>query len=115
MFEAAAKPAPKPADTEAKVDAAEETPPKPKSSVAPKPQAAAKVKVAETQPAHAAENYETATDWFCIASGEKCGPLGFEELKALARDGSLRGRDRVWRGSWPKFQMAADIEGLETG
>lgn len=59
------------------------------------------------------ESLETANDWYCIASGEKRGPLGFDELKAMAREGSLRGRDRVWRGSWPKYQKAADIDGLE--
>lgn len=56
---------------------------------------------------------ESVADWFCIASGEKRGPLGFDELRALAKDGSLRGRDRVWRGSWPKYQKAAEIDGLE--
>ena len=55
----------------------------------------------------------TANDWFCIASGEKKGPLRFDELKAMASDGSLRGRDRVWRASWPKFQKAADVDGLD--
>ena len=51
-------------------------------------------------------------DWFCIASGEKCGPLGFDELKTMAENGQLRDRDRVWRASWPKFQKAGEIDGL---
>lgn len=56
---------------------------------------------------------DSKDDWFCIATGEKRGPLGFEELKAMASDGTLRGRDRVWRASWPKFQKAAEVEGLD--
>ena len=56
---------------------------------------------------------DTTADWFCIASGEKRGPLGFDELKELVRQGDLRGRDRVWRGSWPKYQSASEIDGLD--
>jgi len=64
--------------------------------------------------AHVDTNHnESKDDWFCIASGEKCGPLGFEELKAMAGDGTLRGRDRVWRASWPKFQKAEEVDGLD--
>ncbi len=64
---------------------------------------------------HRAESIPTSDqkhDWFCIASGEKCGPLGFHELKAMAEEGRLRDRDRVWRASWPKFQKAGEIDGL---
>ena len=55
---------------------------------------------------------DDVADWFCIASGEKLGPLGFDELKRLAADGELRDKDRVWRGSWPKFQQAQQVDGL---
>ena len=58
------------------------------------------------------EDANTNEDWFCIASGEKKGPLGFGELRALAKQGTLRGCDRVWRASWPKFQIASDVDGL---
>ncbi len=52
-------------------------------------------------------------DWYCIASGEKQGPLSFDQLQALAGDRRLRARDRVWRGSAPKWQKASEVKGLE--
>lgn len=52
-------------------------------------------------------------DWYCIASGEKKGPLSFDQLQALASDGKLRDRDRVWRGSAPKWHKASEVRGLE--
>ncbi len=52
-------------------------------------------------------------DWFCIATGEKQGPLSFDQLQALAGDRRLRARDRVWRGSAPKWQKASEVNGLE--
>lgn len=54
----------------------------------------------------------TEADWFCIASGEKQGPLSFEELQSLLQAGRLRLTDRVWRSSSPKFRKAAEVEGL---
>ena len=54
-------------------------------------------------------------DWYCIATGDKLGPLSFEELKELAKEGRLRSRDRVWRTRQPKFLRAADIQGLVGG
>lgn len=55
------------------------------------------------------------SDWFCIASGEKQGPIGFAELQALMADGRLRRTDRVWRSSSPKFRRASEIKGLGAG
>ena len=58
---------------------------------------------------------EHAADWYCIASGEKRGPLEFKDLQLLARAGKLRDRDRVWRGSSPKYQKASEVDGLLIG
>ena len=58
------------------------------------------------------EDNGTASDWYCIASGEKHGPLDFRDLQSLAKAGTLRDRDRVWRASSPKWQKAAEVEGL---
>jgi len=52
-------------------------------------------------------------DWYCIASGEKQGPLSFDQLQALASGRRLRARDRVWRGSAPKWHKASEVNGLE--
>ena len=56
---------------------------------------------------------ESNSDWFCLASGEKRGPLRFDQLQDLAKSGKLRARDRVWRASRPKFCPASDVDGLE--
>lgn len=128
LFEAAAKPtttnsARQPKDNAAQAPAAAS----PNARVAPttKPSADAPPKVAsapngdggqiaepESHNATAHEVATSANDWFCIASGEKLGPLRFDELQKLADDGSLRGKDRVWRGSWPKFRRASEVEEL---
>jgi hypothetical protein len=118
LFEAAAKPA-KPA----KRAEATEVPPQDVESIhgaSPVEKAEAEAASTVDDPASTTapvfamtrEDTEKATDWYCIASGEKQGPIGFEDLKALVKEGSLRGRDRVWRGIWPKFQRAAEIDGL---
>jgi hypothetical protein len=52
-------------------------------------------------------------DWFCLASGEKRGPMRFDELQDLAKQGALRSKDRVWRTSTPKFKPASEIDGLQ--
>ena len=108
LFEAAAKPAPPPPPVPVVESTAEtpETSPEPKGS-----------RPVEKDSDAARRDYVASgtdgEDWFCIASGEKQGPLGFDELKSLVAQGRLRGRDRVWRGSWPKFRTAAEVEGLE--
>lgn len=53
------------------------------------------------------------SDWFCLASGEKRGPMRFDELQTLANKGLLRAKDRVWRSSTPKFKPASEVEGLD--
>ncbi len=52
-------------------------------------------------------------DWYCIATGEKQGPLSFDQLQELADTGRLRDRDRVWRGSAPKWHKASEVQGLD--
>ena len=52
-------------------------------------------------------------DWYCLASGEKKGPLRFDQLQDLVRQGHLRAKDRVWRTSRPKFRPASEVEGLD--
>ena len=58
------------------------------------------------------DDEDSAADWYCIADGQKRGPLEFKDLQDLAQDGTLRDRDRVWRGSAPKWRKAAEIKGL---
>lgn len=101
LFEAAAKPPP------------EEPAPKPPVEEKTEAKPAAKPKPVDEAVAAISATSRSATDWFCIASGEKRGPLCFDELQALAKQGTLRGRDRVWRGAWPKYQTAAEVDGLE--
>ena len=113
LFEAAAKPpVPKP-------KLAEKPPSKPepvKEAVGNAVASHGERNATKTNPTPAAEPSATdVSDWFCIASGQKMGPLGFTELKKLAADGSLREKDRVWRGSWPKFQQANEVDGLGFG
>lgn len=60
-----------------------------------------------------AKSQQNDSDWFCLASGEKKGPLRFDQLQDLAKQGHLRAKDRVWRTSRPKFQPASDIDGLD--
>lgn len=126
LFEAAAKPSSSSSSSDAAKAKVTETPPdrSPSQALAEKRRVRrdrahshpAPLAKSSPKPASPLVNHtetEAIHDWFCIASGEKRGPLGFEELQAMACDGSLRGRDRVWRASWPKFQKAADVEGLD--
>jgi len=129
LFEAAAKPpstksstqpengTAKPTAAEASVTAQPASPPTPPTPAAPKARTprndhGGQVATADKPSASPTEDAKSASDWFCIASGEKQGPLRFDELKKLADDGSLRAKDRVWRGSWPKFRRASEVEEL---
>src|SRR5262245_1159382 len=53
-----------------------------------------------------------ATQWFYTERGEQRGPIGFEELKARADQGSLRPEDLVWGEGMPQWKPAAHVEGL---
>lgn len=131
LFEAASKPAPAPQESSAteKAASAEKTQAESSTKVTEAASVVASSptdghSVAEGVPkpvvqratavAHNVDDVcRNATDWFCIASGEKKGPIGFDELKTMADEGTLRGRDRVWRAAWPKFQKAAEVDGLD--
>lgn len=105
LFEAAAKPAPpKPApEPEEKLEEATETP-------AP---VWTRADVGHQEPAaEDATEVDATPDWYCIADGQKRGPLDFKDLQDLAMSGTLRDRDRVWRGSAPKWRKAGEIKGL---
>lgn len=51
-------------------------------------------------------------DWYCLCRGERVGPLAFAELERMANSGELKGTDRVWRASSPKWHPACEIGGL---
>lgn len=103
--------------------AAAAKPPKRKTS---EPQATAAATEESSAPTPAAKPIEKTTpivsgsgnriaDWYCIASGEKQGPIGLGELRSLFQEGRLRQTDRVWRSSSPKFRKANEIEDLLSG
>ena len=106
LFEAASRPPTKPrkaAMTEPSRPEPEETP------VEPGRDAAA---VAEDVIA-AVERVERQIGWFCISSGEKLGPMPFEELQHRADCGELKPNDRVWTTASPKWSNAQQVQGLE--
>ena len=99
--------------------AAAAKPPKPQSGEEPKSTAAPveKQRTPPTESKPTAQPVATGSgnriaDWYCIASGEKQGPLGLGELRSFFQDGRLRQTDRVWRSSSPKFRKAKEIEEL---
>jgi len=53
-----------------------------------------------------------ATQWFYAEGGAQCGPIGFEELKARADQGSLRSDDLVWGEGMPQWKPASQVDGL---
>jgi uncharacterized Tic20 family protein len=53
-----------------------------------------------------------ATQWFYAERGEQRGPIGFEELKARADQGSLRPEDLVWGEGMPQWKPASQVDGL---
>lgn len=117
LFEAAAKPAEQVSQSDTSPPEAESPVPKETESAATEnngdSSVATEVSQDDDEAISSPRCSDDANDWFCIATGEKRGPLCFDELKALARDGTLRDRDRVWRASWPKFRQAAEVDGLD--
>ena len=120
LFEAASKPASPPSKPKERADPASEQDVKPANRVhrenATQRIDSAATSKPKTNPTHnrlAGDIDISANDWFCIATGEKFGPVGFDQLRSLADEGKLRGRDRVWRGSWPKYRTAADVDELK--
>jgi uncharacterized protein len=53
-----------------------------------------------------------ATQWFYTERGEQRGPVGFDDLKSRAEQGSLRPDDLVWGEGMPEWKPAAQIDGL---
>ena len=112
LFEAAAKPKPKPeeAEPERKLERIDRSD---YDAVRDLASSSSTVKTLGDR-GHASDADELPQDdWFCIATGEKQGPLSFDQLQSLAGDRRLRARDRVWRGSAPKWQKASEVKGLE--
>lgn len=52
------------------------------------------------------------SEWFYARGGQQNGPVTFEQLKELARGGSLDAKDLVWNSSMKDWQPAEQIEGL---
>lgn len=51
--------------------------------------------------------------WFYTCEGERLGPVGFEELRAMASSSSLDPRlDRVWKQGSEDWKPAGEIDGL---
>ncbi len=114
LFEAAAKPKPKPkpeeAEPERQLDRSDRSDFNAERDLA----SSSSTITTSGDRGHASDADELPQDdWYCIASGEKQGPLSFDQLQALAGDHRLRARDRVWRGSAPKWQKASEVKGLE--
>jgi len=53
-----------------------------------------------------------ATQWFYTERREQRGPIGFEELKARADQGSLHPDDLVWGEGMPQWKPASQVDGL---
>ena len=71
--------------------------------------------VSKRSPATASDALpDTASNrgWYCISSGQKLGPIIFEELQRLASIGRLRPTDRVWSAALPTKHEAREIDGL---
>ena len=68
--------------------------------------------VAEPNPRPAGSGPQV-DDWYCIAAGERRGPMSLADLQVLARTGVLKRSDRVWRSSAPKWRPAIEVHELE--
>lgn len=52
------------------------------------------------------------SEWFYARSGQQSGPVTFDQLKELARNGGLGAKDLVWTSTMKDWQAADQIEGL---
>lgn len=50
--------------------------------------------------------------WHYSRDGHRAGPVSSDELKSMARDGSIRPSDLVWRVGMPQWIAAAKVKGL---
>ena len=51
--------------------------------------------------------------WYFVKDGAQQGPVSDEQLRSMARDGSLRGEDLVWQEGMPDWKPAMDVIGGE--
>jgi uncharacterized membrane protein len=52
------------------------------------------------------------SEWFYARGGQQSGPVTFDQLKALARNGGLEAKDLVWTSTMKDWQPAEQVEGL---
>ena len=50
--------------------------------------------------------------WFYVKDGHKHGPIAWDELRRLAREGQLTPTDMVLRAGEQKWAAGADVDGL---
>lgn len=51
--------------------------------------------------------------WFFTRAGEKCGPVSFTDLRAMAKDSTLNPRlDMVWSKGMDAWKPAGEVDGL---
>lgn len=51
-------------------------------------------------------------EWFYARNGQQSGPVTFDQLKELTRNGGLAATDLVWTSTMKDWQKAEQIEGL---
>jgi hypothetical protein len=51
--------------------------------------------------------------WYFVKDGTQQGPVSDEQLRSMARDGSLRGEDLVWQEGMPDWRPAMEVPGIE--
>lgn len=52
------------------------------------------------------------SEWYYAKGGTQGGPVSFEQLRDLARNGNLAAGDLVWTSSMKDWQPAAQVDGL---
>jgi uncharacterized membrane protein len=52
------------------------------------------------------------SEWYYAKGGTQNGPVTFENLRELARNGGLDAKDLVWTSSMKDWQPAGEVEGL---
>jgi hypothetical protein len=52
------------------------------------------------------------SEWYYAQGGTQSGPVTFDQLKEIARNGGLDAKDLVWTSSMKDWQPAGEVEGL---
>jgi hypothetical protein len=52
------------------------------------------------------------SEWFYAKNGQQSGPVTFDRLKELARNGGLEAKDLVWTSTMKDWQPADQVDGL---